>query len=199
MRITAWTKIHIRGFNDWMESLTPAQFEDTAVPSKDKWRAHTCNSVTDSHLLPAMGRGMLWTSQTQVFALLSFSAHLSLPNSWLLLPWWFIASWEGNGNPLQCSCLENPRDGGAWWAAAYGVAQSRTWLKRLSSSSSSFFLKLFCFFSNRGNLSAFVTPIFKETLMNYFLPVFLSLYIPVHSDTYTKVIKLCDFVNGLLK
>ena len=49
---------------------------------------------------------------------------------------------EGNGNPLQCSCLENPRDGGAWWAAVYGVAQSRTRLKRLSSSSSS---------SNRNN------------------------------------------------
>ena len=44
---------------------------------------------------------------------------------------------EGNGNPLQCSCLENPRDGGAWWAAILGVAQSRTRLKRLSSSSSS--------------------------------------------------------------
>ena len=44
---------------------------------------------------------------------------------------------EGNGNPVQCSCFENPRDGGAWWAAVYGVAQSRTRLKRLSSSSSS--------------------------------------------------------------
>ena len=44
---------------------------------------------------------------------------------------------EGNGNPLQCSCLESPRDGGAWWAVIYGVAQSRTRLKRLSSSSSS--------------------------------------------------------------
>ena len=44
---------------------------------------------------------------------------------------------EGNGNPLQCSCLENPRDRGAWWAAVYGVAQSRTRLKRLGSSSSS--------------------------------------------------------------
>ena len=43
---------------------------------------------------------------------------------------------EGNGNPLQCSCLENPRDGGAWWAAVHGVAQSRTPLKWLSSSSS---------------------------------------------------------------
>ena len=44
---------------------------------------------------------------------------------------------EGNGNPLQRPCLENPRDGGAWWAAVCGVAQSRTRLKRLSSSSSS--------------------------------------------------------------
>ena len=41
---------------------------------------------------------------------------------------------KGNGNPLQYSCLENPRDGGAWWAAVYGVAQSRTQLKQLSSS-----------------------------------------------------------------
>ena len=44
---------------------------------------------------------------------------------------------EVNGNPLQCSCLESPRDGGAWWAAVCGVTQSRTRLKRLSSSSSS--------------------------------------------------------------
>ena len=43
---------------------------------------------------------------------------------------------EENGNPLPCSCLESPRDGGAWWAAVYGVAQSQTRLKRLSSSSS---------------------------------------------------------------
>ena len=48
----------------------------------------------------------------------------------------FSLSWtgEGNGNPLQCSCLENPRDWDAWWAAVYGVAQSRTWLKWHSSS-----------------------------------------------------------------
>ena len=46
--------------------------------------------------------------------------------------WWSFCQ-----DPLQCSCLENPRDGGAWWAAVYGVAQSRTQLKRLSSSSSS--------------------------------------------------------------
>ena len=44
---------------------------------------------------------------------------------------------EGNGNPLQCSCLESSRDGGAWWAAVYGVTQSRTWLKWFSSSGGS--------------------------------------------------------------
>ena len=52
---------------------------------------------------------------------------------------------EGNGNPLQCSCLENPRDGGAPWAAVYGVAQSQTRLKRLSSS----------MFSGPGYVSSF--------------------------------------------
>ena len=45
---------------------------------------------------------------------------------------------EGSGNPLQCSGLENPRDGGAWWAAIYGLAQSQTWLKWLSSNSGRF-------------------------------------------------------------
>ena len=50
---------------------------------------------------------------------------------------------EGNGNPLQCFCLENPRDGGAWWAAMYGVTQSQTRLKWLSSSRVNFtFLKI---------------------------------------------------------
>ena len=53
---------------------------------------------------------------------------------------------EGNGNPLQCSCLENPRDRGAWWAAVCGVTQSWTWLKRLSSSSSSKYNMVFGIF-----------------------------------------------------
>ena len=53
-----------------------------------------------------------------------------------------VVGWgEGNGKPLQCSCLENPRDEGAWWAAIYGVAQSRTRLKWLRSSSSNRVLK----------------------------------------------------------
>ena len=49
---------------------------------------------------------------------------------------------KGNGNPLKCCCLENPRDGGAWWAALYGVAQSWTQLKRLSSSSSVWYMNI---------------------------------------------------------
>ena len=53
---------------------------------------------------------------------------------WLHVHFSFSCTGEGNGNPLQCSCLENPRDGGAWWAAVYGVAQSRTRLKWLNSS-----------------------------------------------------------------
>ena len=63
----------------------------------------------------------------------------------------------GNGNPLQCSCLENPRDGGAWWAAVYGVARSRTRLKRLSSSS----MYLFELFKLKRNLnnSCFIYPV----------------------------------------
>ena len=52
-----------------------------------------------------------------------------------LIPGWGRSPGEGRGNPLQYSGLENPRDRGAWWAAIYGVTQSRTWLKRLSSSS----------------------------------------------------------------
>ena len=56
---------------------------------------------------------------------------------WLHLHFSLSCIEEGNGNPLQCSCLENPRNSGAWWAAVYGVTQSQTRLKRLSGSSMS--------------------------------------------------------------
>ena len=58
------------------------------------------------------------------------------------LPLSIISLGEGNGTPLQYSCLETPMDGGAWWAAVYGVSQSRTRLKQLSSSSSSSIISL---------------------------------------------------------
>ena len=74
---------------------------------------------------------------------------------------------EGNGNPLQCSCLENPRDRGAWWATVYGVAQSRTRLKRFSSSS--------CNTENVLNIrSAGVTENIQNKIFN--LKFFIELY-----------------------
>ena len=71
---------------------------------------------------------------------------------------------EGNGNPLQRSCLENPRDGRAWWAAVYGVAQSRTWLKRLSSSSSKL-LKIVQDTHHHDSFSHIVLASFKHLLL----------------------------------
>ena len=68
--------------------------------------------------------------------LLSMGLHRVGPTERLHFHFSLSCIGEGNGNLLQCSCLENPRDGEAWWAAVYGVAQSRTRLKRLSSSSS---------------------------------------------------------------
>ena len=72
---------------------------------------------------------------------------------------------EGNGNPLQCSCLENSRDGGAWWAAVYGVTQGWTRLKRLSSSSSSI-PNSSCVFTVRlifcNHCLSYLTPVHKS-------------------------------------
>ena len=69
---------------------------------------------------------------------------------------------EGNGNPLQCSCLENPRNGGAWWAAIYGVAQSRTRLKQLSSSSSR---------EGKKSLVCFLLPLKREKNVWHWQPI----------------------------
>ena len=81
---------------------------------------------------------------------------------------------EGNGNPLQCSCLENPRDGEAWWAAIYGASQSQTRLKWLSSSSSdkwclvSFLCayQLFAYLLWRNIYSGFL-PLFKLAYLSF--------------------------------
>ena len=82
---------------------------------------------------------------------------------------------EGNGNPLLCSCLENPRDRGAWWAAVYAVAQSRTRLKRLSSS------RWYCrFFSDVWlEKSRCVNAFFLYSFFLSFLPSFLLFYDPL--------------------
>ena len=81
------------------------------------------DAIQPSHPLPPLSPPALNLSQHHgLFFILDFHFSLSCVG-------------EGNGDPLQCSCLENPRDGRAWWAAIYGVTQSRTWLKWLSSSS----------------------------------------------------------------
>ena len=68
------------------------------------------------------------------------SMDMSLSKLWEMVK---VREGEGNGTPLQYSCLENPRDSGAWWAAIYGVAQSRKRLKRLSSSSKAVLVPVF--------------------------------------------------------
>ena len=83
-------------------------------------------------LLPGKSHG--WRS---LVGCSSWGREESDTTEWLHFHFSLSCIGEGNGNPLQCSCLENPRDRGAWWVAIYGVAQSQTRLKRLSSSSSS--------------------------------------------------------------
>ena len=79
---------------------------------------------------------------------------------------------EGNGNPLQCSCLENLRDEGAWGAAIYGVAQSWTWLKWLSNS------------RGGGRWRAFV-----DLLLNYFRAWSQILFLIIHYKSYRQTLK----------
>ena len=97
---------------------------------------------------------------------------------------------EGNGNPLQCSCLENPRDGGTWWAAVYGVSQSRTRLKWLSSSNSRFNAESFRFstltvFSSVNRLFYFFLSTL-ECLAFHFLALLYLLKPPV--QCWAKVV-----------
>ena len=91
---------------------------------------------------------------------------------------------EGNGNPLQYSCLENPRDGGAWWASIYGVAQSRIRLKRLSSSSSCLLDLIDYFLFHIGK-------IFNYNLFKNFLMPFLFLFV---WDPYNSKVGAFDIV-----
>ena len=93
------------------------------------WWAHECIHMwilINLHILNMLGCSPWGCEELDTTAWLHFHFSLSCTG-------------EGNGNPLHCSYLENPRDGGAWWAAVCGVAQSWTRLKRLSSSSSSVF------------------------------------------------------------
>ena len=105
---------------------------------------------------------------------------------WLQFPFSLSCIGEGNGNPLQCSCLENPRDRGAWWAAVCGVAQSQTRLKRLSSSSSNIDEEV-------KNLSSSPWYVSSKALDNFVL----SLYTCVPYSCLCQKIKLKYLINLL--
>ena len=97
-------------------------------------------SVAACAIIFSQSEGCLFTLLIVSFVvqkLLSFiRSHMFLFNPFWVLSLCMVLGGEGNGNPLPYSCLENPRDRGDWWAAVYGVAQSRTRLTQLSSSSS---------------------------------------------------------------
>ena len=98
---------------------------------------------------------------------------------------------ERNGNPLQCSCLENPREGGAWWAAIYGIAQSQTWLKRLSSSSSSSMLNNVRYSFSESSIIRQSVPVMSQSLLSILEHLILSL----HQTKLRKNFKSCNMVG----
>ena len=124
-----------------------------------------------SNLENPMDRGAWWAAVHEVREELDTTERLHFDFS-------LSCVGEGNGNPLQCSCLENPRDRGAWWASIYGVTQNQTWLKWLSSSSSS---------SSRQ--------LYRSFILNFLMPVgFTSL----DSCTWNLISGLSEYcINSL--
>ena len=112
----------------WATWETRVQFLGRKIPRRRKWQSTPALLPGKSHGRRSLVGCSPWGHQESG---MTERLHFHFPLSCV---------GEGNGNPLQCSYLENPRDGRAWWAAIYGVAQSRTRLKGLSSSSSSPFL-----------------------------------------------------------
>ena len=110
------------------------------------------------------------------------------------------SSGEGNGNPLQCSCLENSRDGEAWWAAVYGVAQSRTRLKWLSSSSYAFlqiFMSLQLFQNSLNKTWDFFN--FMCMLCHFsHVQLFATVWTVAHQALLSLVFSRQEYWSGLL-
>ena len=109
---------------------------------------------------------------------------------------------EGNGNPLHCSCLENPRDRGAWGAAVYGVAQNRTWLKRLSSSSRTLLLldKVYVLLIKRDRAQGGGEQQKEKDIYSPFggkgqTPLILLLHICIFNASYLKY--LCNCLQAI--
>jgi len=117
--------ILVRLCHDW--GLRKSHYNYLCVPLIPGWRRQWHPTPV---LLPGKSHG--WRSLEGCSPWGCWGSDMT---EWLHFDFSLSCIGEGNGNPLQCSCLENPRDGEAWWAAIYGVAQSRTRLKWLSSSS----------------------------------------------------------------
>ena len=108
-----------------------------------EWFSYTYTYDTEKAMAPhshTLAWEIPWTEEP---GRLQSMGSRRVGHEWLHFHFSVLCIGEGNGNPLQCSCLENPRDGGAWWAAVYGVTSSRTRLKRLSSIHMIFFFRFF--------------------------------------------------------
>ena len=122
----------------WLPQVVKAPFNVQLIsaPPSTHWGNAPSHSPLDSwegggkfSMVSLASQSLLWICQflpevPSKFVLLKHYSHERLYFHFSL-----SCIGEGNGNPLQCSCLENPRDGGAWWAAVYGVAQNQTRLK----------------------------------------------------------------------
>ena len=124
-----------------IESVMPSPLLPSSLPSSaENYLASNINSANFETLILKWFSLFLFSfSNIEVLLVYSISFRCTIYWFNIFIDWGFLGGSvrEGNGNPLQCSCLENPRDSGAWWAAICGVAQNRTRLKRISSSSSS--------------------------------------------------------------
>ena len=124
--LTGWTSLQFKGLS--------RVFSNTTVQKHQFFGAQCSFGEGNGTPLQYSCLENLWTEEP---GRLQSMGSLRVRHDWVTsLSFSLSCTGEGNGNPLQCSCLENPRDRGAWWAAVSGVAQSRTWLKWLSSSSS---------------------------------------------------------------
>ena len=124
-----------------------------------------------------------WTEEPG--RLQSMGSLESVTTEWLHFHFSFSCMGEGNGNPLQCSCLENPRDGEAWWAAVYGVAHSWTRLKRLSSSSRSIHISSLSWTSLLPALTSQPSGSSQRAIYNYlFLIISQRFYLMIQTSLF---------------
>ena len=122
---------------------------------------------------------------------------------WYLFPFSLSCIGEGNGNPLQCYCLENPRDGGAWWAAIYGVAQSRTWLSDLAAAAAAAVYTTWCYSLHLSH--SFFPPLCPQAcslhLHLHFFPAnrFINTILYIYTMEYYSAIKKNEFESVLVR